>query len=159
MAEASDDETDVNYAWDPKSDPDGYASEDVFATDMALDTVLTVFGGDAGASSIQMTFVVGGVIISGTVITRDAWQRIAADAFASSGASPEVAKGIDHVWSRYHEGIEEEKERRAEAHLPPARDLFFHMRDARVGGPGGMIAPIWRGLRSEVTGWTLGSPS
>lgn len=157
MTDAASDVENEEYVWDPDNDPDGYTRGELFASDQTLDTVLAFFGGDAGETSISMTFVVDGVLVSGTVITREAWQKISVDSLRGGGCAPELLEGIDKIWTTYHEIIEEKRERREAANMPPARDRFFHMKNVRVGSSGAGVVTAWRGLRSEVSGWSLGA--
>jgi hypothetical protein len=161
MTDAQDDAVGDDYEWDPENDPDGYTHEDVFPQDQALDATLNVFGGDAGKSEMTMSLVVGGVVISGYVISRQEWQRRTVELLSASsdGPSAPLIDALEEMWSEVHSTIEKEKERREAENLLSARDEFFHMRDARIGGVGGISVPVWRGLRASITGWTFGIPN
>jgi hypothetical protein len=141
--------------WDPASDPDGYTRERVVPPDFALDALLNLYGGDSGKQSLTLTVVTGGILVSGTLVTRQAWQAALLASMQGAGMDQRmnITERLADVWDTWNARILEEAKRRDEADLPGAYTRHFHMRDAQVNG---RQMPLYRGLVSSITGWSIG---
>jgi hypothetical protein len=141
--------------WDRNNDPDGYTLDEIFGTDLALEALLDMYGGDASTGSIGLTVVSGGVVVSGMLIGRQAWQVAILDSMraANSDADLPITESFERVWDTYHQSMADDVERREAIDVPGKFYPFFHMRDALIDGK---PVPLYRGLVTSITGWSIG---
>ena len=143
-----------------EDDPDGYSPEDLFTADVALHALLVaVLGyGVDGDGRIDLTFVFDGVPVSGTVVPPAVWQRGVIRTLRSAGIdrTENVSDELLEEWDVIARGLEHHAYTRMSAGLHAPAPLHIHMEDVVIGSPAGARIPFWRGLRSEITGWSLG---
>jgi hypothetical protein len=157
----TDDATDPDTAdepakWDAASDPDGYTRADVRSKDFLLDVLMDFVFGDKeeAGGSFGLTVTLGGQVVSGMAITRGEWMDAVASQYEGAGGT----EYLRQVFTKVHEGIVADDERREAADLPSRARRFIHMRDVRiVNGTQWTEMAYWRGALADVTGWSLGS--
>ncbi|CAL4859993.1 hypothetical protein [Microbacterium sp. MM2322] len=144
--------------WDPASDVDGYAWEDVRSRDPYLDFMLDRYFdvADQARGALGLTLMVGGAVVSGIAISRAEWiERTLTDFQPSNSAV--VEEYLRPIWSHLHDHTVEESNRRDEADLPTRARRFIHLREVRILNGATMNVSTWRGDLASVDAWSLGS--
>lgn len=147
--------------YDLESDPDQPTIADLRPKDWLLDEVLNFFygGDDARSATFTATFSVGGVVVSGTVISFEGWIERTGEVLAN--AAPEIAEFLEVHWRGIAVETSDFIRKRQEAGLPAFARRYLHMRDVLVsyGGPQGTNHDLWRLNLADVSSWTFGGYS
>lgn len=116
----------------------------------------------ANQNGVEMgiTLQVGGVLVSGQLVSGKKYFEGFADDFSGAMSDPEEAQGVRNAFAKFGSGYGKEEDESA----PQFEPTFIHLKDARVFHPGGTAVPgnrgvWWRGRLSEVAGFVLGSLS
>lgn len=149
-------DTTIAAANDIASDPDGLTRHDLDGKDWMLRDALDFLldQNDEVKKTVRLTVILGGVVVSGTVIGRREWlERIACDLNA---AGEGFGTSFNTVLGHDIDEIDEVNARRSNAGIPTRARRFIHMRDARLHATTVMNVPAWRGDLSDVSGWSFG---
>lgn len=141
---------------DIASDPDGLTRHDLDGKDWMLRDALDFLLGhdDEVQKTVRLTLILGGIVVSGTVIDRREWlERIAA---GLNAAGEGFGTAFNTVLSNDIDEIDEVNTRRSNAGIPTRARRFIHMKDARLHATTVMNVPAWRGDLSDVSGWSFG---
>ncbi|MGT2426597.1 hypothetical protein [Amnibacterium kyonggiense] len=154
------DDTSTREPYDPDNDPDGYPADAMVPNDWMLETFVRHFTGpdDKSESTIDLTVVVGGVLVTGVLISGDEHTRLMEERMEQ--AAPGFLDGYRTIAHAADEARREQYERRTAADLPLPARRFLHLKDVTIfGGSTTANVPLWRGLMDSVTGWTFGKLS
>lgn len=124
---------------------------------------------DSTGPGVGLTLNVGGVVISGRLISNWQWTQLNRDSFAESSPNG-FSKLLDEVLVSMKESRDEIATARTAAEALPQRYrnavldqdhvAFIHLTEARIYIPGQPGMPgnglHWRGRLSEVGGWSFG---
>lgn len=143
-------------AGDIASDPDGLTRHDLDGKDWMLRDALDFLLGqnDEHQNAVLLTVILGGVVVSGTVIARSEWQERITSELNSATAG--FGTAFNTVLSKDIDEIDEVNTRRTNAGIPSRARRFIHMRNARLHATPGIDLPTWRGDLSDVSGWSFG---
>lgn len=105
----------------------------------------------------SVTLLVGGLIVTGMLISITAYHKALGESFAASTADPELQR----TWRETFAGM-------ADSYKPQPPDAtvplpyYVHLRDARVMRADGQMIPhnggvVWRGRLTAVDAWWFGS--
>ncbi|MFD7734147.1 hypothetical protein ACFV6F_27670 [Kitasatospora phosalacinea] len=104
---------------------------------------------DIEAERLEVTLAVPGALITGTVISPEAWRKL----FLKELDDYDLARAIRTAHGRIADDADDGKKR------PPDR-RHLHLRDVTVrDGRTIHTLPSWRGPLAAVSGWTLGRPN
>ncbi|MFJ9846992.1 hypothetical protein ACIRYZ_42490 [Kitasatospora sp. NPDC101155] len=106
---------------------------------------------DVAAEDITVTLVLDGALVTGTVVSTEAWERLHLGQLGDQdyGLRRVVREALVHL-----DDAAEKGRRRRE---PDRR--FLHLRDVTYrSGRAAHTLPVWRGPVAAVSGWTLGEP-
>ena len=106
---------------------------------------------------VQITLQVGGLLVSGNLVSRDKYFE---DGMAKAPMSPFSTSPDNSRWVVENFGAEAFREAE-KSYVGPIRTWFVHLRDAKVFHPGGAPLPgnqgiWWRGKISAVDGFFFG---
>ncbi|WP_158845665.1 hypothetical protein [Streptomyces sp. NRRL WC-3742] len=106
---------------------------------------------DVAAEDITVTLVLDGALVTGTVISTEAWERLH---LARLGEQDyDLRRVAKEALAHLDDAVEQGRRRRG----PDRR--FLHLRDVTVrSGQSAYALPTWRGPVAAVGGWTLGGP-
>ncbi|GGR01938.1 hypothetical protein [Kitasatospora griseola] len=104
---------------------------------------------DIEAEGLEVTLVVPGALVTGTVISPEARRKL----FLDELDDYDLARAVRTAHGRIADDADEGKKR------PPGR-RHLHLRDVTVrDGRAVHTLPSWRGPLAAVSGWTLGRPA
>lgn len=130
--------------------------EDVTGFDFALQTVLFThlgLGDDDPRGEIDLSLVIGGVIVRGTAVP----ERRYADRVKSLFRDPSSQESMEMIFGFEIEQRSQMIKEREAADLPAYARKFVHMIDATiVTGGAALEVPVYRGYLDEVSGWAFG---
>ncbi|MFS8197950.1 hypothetical protein ACLVWQ_04605 [Streptomyces sp. CWNU-52B] len=121
--------------------------------DLQLQMLVRLVGQDPHAA-LPVTFVIGGGLLYGDLISHKAWTTDWARSLR--GVDGAGAQLLERFPEQVDEVVSDKQGRQAPQRLPQ----WIHLRDATsVVGPGDpVVMPLWRGRLTDVSGWSLGKP-
>lgn len=113
---------------------------------------------NADDMSFSLTLQVGGLIVSGTVISGNKYFQEFSDQFCTAIVNDEIRDDFRKYFSMNQDIYKGDRENNDNVPLPS----FIHVRNARFYHPGGDPLPsnggiLWRGRIAEVDGFFLGA--
>ncbi|MFF3350190.1 hypothetical protein [Streptomyces sp. NPDC002779] len=124
------------------------------AIDIHLEILLRLVEEQSGASAAICLTTPGGIIAGHLVSTSswvERWRRVVSAATGTEDRGDQMADLAHAV-----QASTEQTEKDAAGGL----HAFIHLLDVTfLSVPGEVTAPLWRGRASDVSGWSLGTPS
>lgn len=136
-------------AFESPSAANDWTHEDDTGHDLLFAALMTLFVGqnDDSKNRLPMTVAIGGLLISGTVVSAKIWKESLVAAIEP--AQPDLAESMGAIMSAIADA------QATDDPVPTFRHI--HMLDVRVvSGDSSYWLPAWRGNLDKLTGWAFG---
>ena len=108
-------------------------------------------------ATFGVTLMVRGLLISGTVMSRDEWIAKTVDGIAEESRIP--TERVTELWHTVMTSVENLRLDNALSGLHADPRKFIHLKDVRIHSPNDVQhAPLWRGALDRIDGWSFGIP-